>query len=144
MDDYYKILQVERTASIDEIKKSYRKLVKRFHPDQNPNNKDAEKIFAKLSEAYDTLNNPEKKAAYDKKLFGNTEDFENKKEKKNTNTHKQGKKANVNFNGTESMFESFFGFNPNNSDKTVHFNDENIKPMKTKDAYEHIFGKRHF
>lgn len=142
MDDYYKILQVERTASIDEIKKSYRKLVKKFHPDQNPNNENAEKIFAKISEAYDTLSNTEKKASYDKRLFGSTENFEN--EKKNTNMQKQRRKANVNFDGTESMFESFFGFNPNSSDKTVHFNNENVKPMKTKDAFEHIFGKRRF
>lgn len=142
MDDYYKILQVERTASIDEIKKSYRKLVKKFHPDQNPNNKDAEKIFGKLSEAYDTLNNSEKKSAYDKKLFGSTENFEN--EKKSTNTQRQRKKTNVNFDSTESVFENFFGFNPNNSDKTASFNNENVKPMKTKDVYEHIFGKRRF
>lgn len=144
MDDYYKILQVERTASIEEIKKSYRKLVKKFHPDQNPNNKDAEKIFAKLSEAYDILNNSEKKSVYDKKLFGNTESFENEKVKKNTNTKRQTKKSNVDFNSTENIFESFFGFRPNDSDKTVHFDDEKVKPMKTKDAYEHIFGKKHF
>lgn len=52
--DYYKILQVDRTAKDDDLKKAYRKLAMKWHPDKNPNNKkDAEAKFKQISEAYD-------------------------------------------------------------------------------------------
>ncbi|HEY5792567.1 MAG TPA: molecular chaperone DnaJ [Chthoniobacterales bacterium] len=64
--DYYEILLVERTAEADEIKRSYRKLAVKFHPDKNPGDKDAEEKFKELGEAYDVLMDPEKRAAYDR------------------------------------------------------------------------------
>jgi molecular chaperone DnaJ len=64
MKDYYKILEVEEKASIDEIKKSYRKLAAQYHPDRNP---DGEEKFKEIAEAYETLGNPEKKEKYDNK-----------------------------------------------------------------------------
>jgi len=63
--DYYKILEVERTATDDEIKKSYRKLAKKLHPDKNPDNKQSEEKFKEVSEAYNVLSNKEKRTAYD-------------------------------------------------------------------------------
>jgi len=63
--DYYKILQVQPTASYEEIKKSYRKLALKYHPDKNPNNQEAESRFKELNEAYEVLSNPEKKEEYD-------------------------------------------------------------------------------
>lgn len=64
--DYYKILGVERNAKDDDLKKAYRKLAMRWHPDKNPNNKkDAEAKFKEISEAYDVLSDPQKKAVYD-------------------------------------------------------------------------------
>ncbi|MBE2203171.1 MAG: molecular chaperone DnaJ [Chthoniobacterales bacterium] len=64
--DYYEILEVERTSSGDEIKRSYRKLAVKFHPDKNPGDHSAEERFKELGEAYDVLMEPQKRAAYDR------------------------------------------------------------------------------
>jgi len=64
--DYYKTLEVSKTASADEIKKAYRKLARKYHPDMNPNDKEAEKKFKELNEANEVLSNAENRAKYDK------------------------------------------------------------------------------
>ena len=63
--DYYAILSVERSASAEEIRKSYRKLAVQYHPDKNPGDKTAEDKFKELGEAYEVLSDPQKRAAYD-------------------------------------------------------------------------------
>ncbi len=73
MTDYYKILEIPKTAGSDEIKKAYRKLAMQWHPDKNPTNKEeAEEKFKKISEAYSILSDPEKKKQYDE--FGVVEE----------------------------------------------------------------------
>jgi molecular chaperone DnaJ len=64
--DYYEVLGVARGASADEIKKAYRKIALQYHPDRNPDNKDAEEKFKEAAEAYDVLSSPDKKAQYDR------------------------------------------------------------------------------
>lgn len=63
--DYYEILSVNRTATIEEIKSSYRKLAMKHHPDKNPGNKEAEETFKELAEAYEVLSDPNKRQRYD-------------------------------------------------------------------------------
>lgn len=67
--DYYEVLGVEKNASDTEIKKSYRKLAMKYHPDQNPGDKTAEEKFKEVNEAYEVLSNPDKKARYDQYGF---------------------------------------------------------------------------
>jgi curved DNA-binding protein len=64
--DYYKILGVDRKASDDEIRKAYRKLAKKYHPDYNPDNKQAEDRFKEINEAYEVLSDAKKRSYYDR------------------------------------------------------------------------------
>lgn len=63
--DYYKTLGIDKTASQDEIKKAYRKLARKYHPDLNPNDKEANKLFQQINEANEALSDPEKRKKYD-------------------------------------------------------------------------------
>ncbi|MCA1993961.1 MAG: DnaJ domain-containing protein, partial [Coleofasciculus sp. S288] len=63
--DYYTILGVSKTASADDIKKSFRRLARKYHPDMNPGDKQAEARFKEVSEAYEVLSDPEKRRKYD-------------------------------------------------------------------------------
>lgn len=98
--DYYKILGIERNASQEEIKKQYRKLALKYHPDKNPGDKAAEEKFKEISEAYQVLSNPESREKYDR-LGSNWKQYEN-----------SGFEGFEGFNGSSNFsdfFEMFFG-----------------------------------
>lgn len=63
--DYYKVLGLERSADADAVRKAYRKLAMKYHPDRNPNDKTAEEHFKEINEAYQVLSDPQKRARYD-------------------------------------------------------------------------------
>ena len=70
MEDYYKVLGVSESASPDDIKKAYRKLAQKHHPDRNPDNPDAEAKFKSVSEAHTVLSDPEQRRHYDQSRRG--------------------------------------------------------------------------
>jgi curved DNA-binding protein len=63
--DYYAILGISKTASPEEIKQAFRKLARKYHPDVNPGNKQAEARFKEINEAYEVLSDPDKRKKYD-------------------------------------------------------------------------------
>src|SRR3989442_5699690 len=71
-EDYYKVLGIKRDAKPEEIKKSYRRLARKYHPDVNPGDKSAEERFKQMSEAFDVLSDPKKRTVYDR--FGEYSD----------------------------------------------------------------------
>ena len=76
--DYYKVLGLDKNASTDDIKKAYRKLARQYHPDLNPNDKEAHKRFQQINEANEVLSDPEKRKKYDQygKDWKHAEEFE--------------------------------------------------------------------
>ena len=83
--DYYKILGVDKNATQKDIKSAYRKLARKFHPDLNPNDKDAKKNFQQINEANEVLSDPEKRKKYDQ--YG--EDWKHAEEFKNAGQYQQ-------------------------------------------------------
>lgn len=119
MTDPYEVLGVPKTAGIEEIKKSYRKLAKKYHPDLNPGNKEAEKKFKAVSHAFDQIGNPESKAKFDR---GETEEqkqkqyeeFMKNQERQQSfyDSQREGGRYSYSFGedfGGADFFESIFG-----------------------------------
>ena len=118
--DYYKILGVDKKASAEEIRKAFRKLAVKYHPDKNPNDKSAEDKFKEVSEANDVLSNPDKRKRYDE--FGeNWEYAEKSGANRQQQQQRQGRGGGQQYNFTaddfaddahfKDIFEKFFGGN---------------------------------
>ena len=107
MEDYYAILGVSKNASDDEIKKAYRNLAFKYHPDRNAGDKTAEEKFKQINEAYSVLGDKQKRQAYDSPGFGAEQTFYNTYGNYNTYSgfSEEG----------EDPFEAFFGFGRQNN-----------------------------
>ena len=112
--DYYKILGVDKNASQDDIKKAYRKLARKHHPDLNPNNKEAHKLFQQINEANEVLSDPEKRKKYDQygKDWQHADQFEKAKQSSQHNYSNGGRQdfsGDFGEEGFSDFFESLFG-----------------------------------
>lgn len=107
--DYYKILGINKNATEQDIKKAYRKLARKYHPDVNPNNKEAEKKFKEINEANEVLSNAENRKKYDKygKDWQHAEEFERAKQQQK----QQGQQTYTSYNQDDfsDFFSSMFG-----------------------------------
>jgi curved DNA-binding protein len=109
--DYYKILGVEKGANAEEIKKAFRKLAVKYHPDKNPGDKKAEDKFKEANEAYDVLSDPEKKKKYDE-LGSNWQQYANyNSQSANTGQYRSRRTRPQDEGMFSDFFESIFGFN---------------------------------
>ncbi|MFY9308216.1 MAG: J domain-containing protein [Bacteroidia bacterium] len=117
--DYYKILGISKTATADEIKKAYRKLAVKYHPDKNPNDKSAGEKFKEINEANEVLGNPEKRKRYDE--LG-----------ENWNSYQQSPPWGQNKQGP--------GFNNDNAYQ--YTTGEQFRESDFSDFFESVFGNR--
>jgi curved DNA-binding protein len=110
--DYYHVLGLNKSASVDEIKNAYRKLARKLHPDLNPDDKEANKKFQQLSEAYEVLSDPEKRKKYDQygEQWKHADEFEKAKSRQQQEQHTwQGFEGDFSDNDYSDFFESLFG-----------------------------------
>lgn len=111
--DYYKLLGIDKTATPREIKNAYRKLARKFHPDLNPNDKDAKRKFQQINEANEVLSDPEKRKKYDQygKDWQHSEQFEKQKQYQQQSSDFGGSRytASQSEGDFSDFFESMFG-----------------------------------
>ncbi|WP_340157237.1 J domain-containing protein [uncultured Maribacter sp.] len=132
--DYYKILELDKTATQADIKKAYRKLARKLHPDLNPNDKSAQEKFQRVNEANEVLSDPEKRKKYDQygKDWEHAEAFEEAKKnqrRSNSNTNR----TYTNYSGQQEDFSDFFesmfgggGFRGSTRQRTSQFKGQDL------------------
>ncbi len=142
--DYYKILGIDKTATSKDIKNAYRKMARKFHPDLNPNDKDAKKNFQQINEANEVLSDPEKRKKYDQygKDWQHAEEYEKQKQYQQQSSGSRGTR----YSGTQSggdfsdFFESMFGGSGfGNSGRQVKYRGEDYTSeihLNLTDAYK--------
>ncbi|MEO5572559.1 MAG: J domain-containing protein [Bacteroidia bacterium] len=147
--DYYKILGVTKNASADEIKKAYRKLAVKYHPDKNPNNKQAEEKFKEINEANEVLGDPEKRKKYEtlgenwksyERTGANPDSFDwsqyrQQQQRRGSGNYEQEAEFDFGSSGFSDFFEQMFGggFGPgktrgrSNTGRTAHGQDYRLE-----------------
>ena len=136
--DYYKLLEIPKSASAAEIKTAYRKLARKHHPDLNPNNKEAEKKFKEINEANEVLSDPEKRKKYDAHGddWKHAEEFEKARQQQNRPPRNAGQQ----FTGEDfsDIFGSMFG-GAANQGRQAKFRGQDLNAelhLKLSDVYQ--------
>lgn len=139
MKNFYEILGVSSSADEKEIKSAYRKLAKKYHPDMNRDNKEAEEKFKDVVEAYETLGDSEKREKYDQLLSNPGGKTQGKEQGKKKGSSTGGAEfSSMDFENINKSFESFFGFDPKS--KKVNIEGQEKNPIDTSDIFESFFG----
>ena len=140
--DYYKILGIEKKSTQNDIKKAYRKLARKYHPDLNPNDKQAEKKFKEINEANEVLSDTENRKKYDKygKDWKHAEEFDKAQQQRQQSQSGYQGQSSSNFSDSEysNFFESMFGGGRNRREN-VQFKGQDFNAelhLDLKDVYE--------
>ena len=132
--DYYKILELDKTATQADIKKAYRKLARKLHPDLNPNDKSTQEKFQRINEANEVLSDPEKRKKYDQygKDWEHAEAFEEAKKNQRRSTFNTNRTY-TNYSGQQEDFSDFFesmfgggGFGGSTRQRTSQFKGQDL------------------
>ncbi len=139
--DYYKILGISKNASKDEIKKAYRKLARKFHPDVNPGNKEAEKRFKEINEANEVLSNAENRAKYDEygKDWKHAEAFEKAKQQQQYDSRQRTAYQSGADEDFSDFFSSMFGGSQRRRGHSMQFRGQDFNAeleLKLEDVYQ--------
>lgn len=144
MKDYYKILNLTTNATADEIKKAFRSLAKKYHPDRNPDDKEALSKFQEVNEAYEVLSKEETRKKYDneranfKDKSGNRES--NGKTNRTNNDNRKYQDKGESIDNLNKYFESFFGFNANSSEVNKDKLKKEKNPIDTSKMFDSFFN----
>jgi DnaJ-class molecular chaperone len=151
---YYEILGVAKDADERTIKKAYHKLAKQYHPDRNPDNKEAEEIFKSVNKAYEVLSDPDERAHYDYTLehggpakkgqagAGQRQGTGQQGGRQSSGRRTPGGAAEFNFADMNANFANFFGFDKNGNVTDESKLNKNVKknPIDTSSMFEHFMG----
>lgn len=141
MSNFYERLGVNRSASMEEIRKAYKRLAKKYHPDVNHGDPKAAEQFKKVKEAYDTLYNSTLREAYDAKLDGGANQAFSQASKKQTTTRPTAQSQEFDINEVNQTFERFFGFHPKTKNGNLNQTNRKKNPLDTTELFDRYFGK---
>ncbi len=144
MENLYRVLGVPEDAAEDDLKLAYRKLAKKYHPDANPGDRECEKRFQAINEAYSILSSPEKRKKYDAEYrrFRAESGSASGAGTAHGAASAKEQSSGIDFENIHRTFERFFGFNPDT--KTVT-NEQKLNPgarnpLDTTDLFERFMG----
>ncbi len=139
--DYYKILEIQKTATESDIKTAYRKLARKYHPDLNPNNKDSEKKFKEINEANEVLSDPEKRKKYDEygKDWKHADEFKKAQQQQSQRSSNQQQDYGEFTGDFSEFFESMYGGSGGNRGRQTKFRGQDLNAelqLNLKDVYK--------
>lgn len=139
MNEYYRTLGVQPGASQDDLKKAYRALAKKYHPDLHPGDQEAETRFKEVNEAYEVLGDPAKRKEYDVKQQTAQRHQAPNKARSATRTPRGGP---VDFSQMQGGFAQFFGFDPATGQvlDEEKVSGQKRNPLDTTDLFERFMG----
>lgn len=139
MNEYYRTLGVQPGASQDDLKKAYRALAKKYHPDLHPGDQEAENRFKEVNEAYEVLGDPDKRKEYDAKQQTAQRHQAPNKARSATRTPRGGP---VDFSQMQGGFAQFFGFDPATGQvlDEEKVSGQKRNPLDTTDLFERFMG----
>lgn len=139
--DYYKILEIAKSASEADIKKAYRKLARKYHPDLNPNNKEAENKFKAVNEANEVLSDPEKRKKYDEfgKDWEHADEFKKARQQQSQRSTNQQQGYGAFTGDFSDFFESMYGGTSGNRGRQTKFRGQDLNAelhLNLRDVYK--------